>query len=65
MTSWFPPVWMKIMDPMVEAVQKGEKLSEKQLKEQKKILNAFYAISWTTLTLLQLFVFGIKIPNLV
>jgi hypothetical protein len=28
MLCWFPPVWTKIMHPMLDAIEKGEKLSE-------------------------------------
>jgi hypothetical protein len=28
MVCWCPPVWRKIMDPMLDAMEKGEKLSE-------------------------------------
>jgi hypothetical protein len=33
MTCWCPPVWKMIMDPMLDAMEKGEKLSEQQVKE--------------------------------
>jgi lipopolysaccharide/colanic/teichoic acid biosynthesis glycosyltransferase len=56
-------MWKKIMDPMLDAVQRGEKLSEKEVKKQKRILDIYFSSVWIMMTFVQFFIIGVKMPE--
>ena len=59
----FPTLWEKIIHPMLDAIEKGEKLSEKELKYQQKLIFMFYGGVWIILSFLQFVVIGVNIPK--
>ncbi|TNV78476.1 hypothetical protein FGO68_gene3839 [Halteria grandinella] len=60
--AWCPPVWRAVMDPMLDALERGEKLREEEVKKQKRILDLYFSAVWITFTLLQFFVIGFNLP---
>ncbi|TNV78873.1 hypothetical protein FGO68_gene9103 [Halteria grandinella] len=61
--AWCPPIWRKIMDPMLDAIDRGEKMSEQEVKKQKRVLDLYLTSVWIILTFVQFFIIGINIPS--
>lgn len=61
--AYCPPVWKKIMNPMVEAVNRGEMVPKEMQEKNKKIVFIYCGIVWTLLTYFTFFVVGLKDPE--
>jgi alkane 1-monooxygenase len=58
--AYCPPIWKKIMNPMVEAINRGETVSQEVIKSNKKIVFTYCGIVWSLLTYINFFVIGLK-----
>jgi hypothetical protein len=58
--AFCPPVWKTIMNPMVEAINKGETVPPAVHKKNKKITKIYCGILWSILTYINFFVVGLK-----
>lgn len=61
--AYCPPVWKMIMNPMVEAVNRGEMVSKEMQEKNKKIVFTYCGIVWAILTYFTFFVIGLKAPE--
>jgi len=61
--AWCPPVWKAVMDPMLDAIDRGEKMGEEQVKKQKRILDLYFSSVWIIMTFVQFFIIGINKPS--
>ena len=58
--AFCPPVWKKIMNPMVEAVNRGELITKKVQEENKRLTMIYLAVVWTALTFITFGIVGFK-----
>jgi hypothetical protein len=58
--AYCPPVWKKIMNPMVEAINRGETVSQEVIQSNKKIVFTYCGIVWSLLTYINFCVIGLK-----
>ncbi len=61
--AYCPPVWMKIMNPAVEAVNRGERVAPELQKKNKKLTFIYCGVIWTIMTYITFFVVGLKAPT--
>jgi len=45
-----PPVWKKVMNPVIACINKGEKVPDELQQKNKMIVYIYSAIMWTILT---------------
>jgi hypothetical protein len=50
--AYCPPVWKILMNPMVEAINRGEKISPETQEKNKKLVYTYCGIVWSLLTYL-------------
>ena len=60
--SMCPPVWFKVMHPMLDAIEKGEKLTDKQKKEQANLILIYYLAVWSAIIFVLIFVVKLNVP---
>jgi alkane 1-monooxygenase len=58
--AYCPPIWKMIMNPMVEAINRGELISAKVKAENKRITLIYLGVVWTVLTYITFGVVGFK-----
>ena len=58
--AYCPPIWKMIMNPMVEAINRGETVSAERISKNKKIVFTDCGIVWSMLTVVQFCVIGLK-----
>lgn len=60
MIAFCPPVWRYVMDPLLEANIKGEKLSPQVEAHLNKIIKIYSFTLWAIITFVVFFLYGIK-----
>ena len=58
--AYFPPLWKMIMNPMVVAINRGEKIPKEVQEKNKKITFIYLSIVWSALTYITFFIVGFK-----
>jgi hypothetical protein len=58
--AFCPPIWKKIMNPMVEAINRGELISSETKKRNKRTTLMYLGVVWTALTYITFGVVGFK-----
>ena len=58
--AFCPPIWKKIMNPMVEAINRGELISSETKKRNKRTTLIYLGVVWTALTYITFGVVGFK-----
>jgi hypothetical protein len=58
--AFCPPIWKKIMNPMVQAINRGEIISTEVKEKNKRTTLIYLATVWTALTYIAFGVVGFK-----
>ena len=58
--AFCPPVWKKIMNPMVEAINRGEVISKEVKAKNTRLTMIYLTVVWTVITIITFGVVGIK-----
>lgn len=58
--AFCPPIWRKLMNPMVEAINRGEVISKEVKAKNKRITMIYLSIVWTIVTCITFGVVGIR-----
>ncbi|TNV78782.1 hypothetical protein FGO68_gene8761 [Halteria grandinella] len=61
--AWCWPLWKAVMHPMLDAMEKGEKLTEKQAKDQKSLIDKYLLSIWVPVTIYYVLAVRINIPS--
>jgi len=57
--AYCPPVWKALMNPMVEAINRGETISRETQEKNKKLVYTYLGIVWSLMTYVNFCVIGI------
>lgn len=58
--AFCPPLWKKIMNPMVEAINRGELITKEVKAENKRVTMIYLYIVWAIMTFVTFGVVGIR-----
>ena len=58
--AFCPPIWRKIMNPMVEAINRGENIPKEVKEKNKRITLMYLSVVWIALTYITFGVVGFK-----